>query len=83
MPPSQISRMTVAAVMACWPATVQVFNARGMACPGCVMAPFMSVAEAAGAYRLDEAGLCRDLIAASVCGRAAPRRSSDGERTRR
>ena len=32
------------------PATVQVFVARRMACPGCPMAPFETVAEAADIY---------------------------------
>lgn len=48
-----IREMMVAEVMSRWPETVSVFNSRGMACPGCSMAPFMTVAEAAEAYHAD------------------------------
>ncbi|HYC02582.1 MAG TPA: hypothetical protein VED40_04775 [Azospirillaceae bacterium] len=41
-----------------------VFHARAMACPGCVMAPFETVAEAAGAYDLDP----DELVAALRAG---------------
>lgn len=44
------SKMIVADVMNKWPETVPVFISRRMACPGCVMAPFMSIAEAAREY---------------------------------
>lgn len=61
---TELSRMTVADVMEKWPASVAVFNRRRMACPGCVMAPFMTVAEAAGSYEIAEADLTGDLLAA-------------------
>ena len=58
---SDLDDMIVGDVIAHWPATVEVFNARRMACPGCVMAPFMTVAESADAYDLDIGELARDL----------------------
>lgn len=64
MSPSEMSGMIVADVMERWPATVQVFNARRMACPGCVMSPFMTVTDAAVSYELDEMALAAELIAA-------------------
>ncbi len=36
-----------------WPNTAVAFNRHGMACPGCVMAPFMTLSEACKAYDLD------------------------------
>lgn len=65
MSPTEMRDMIVADVMERWPATVQVFNARRMACPGCVMSPFMTVAEAAASYNLDEAELAEALIQAA------------------
>jgi len=44
-----------------FPATVGVFVARRMACPGCAMAPFETVAEAARAYHLPADELVADL----------------------
>lgn len=60
MPPTEMSTMSVADVMERWPATIGIFNSRRMACPGCVMAPFMTVADAAASYDLDAS----ELIAA-------------------
>ena len=54
----------VADVMARWPMTVEVFLRRRMACPGCPMAPFITVAEAAASYGIDPRDLTADLHAA-------------------
>lgn len=79
MPFARWDGLTVAEVMDRWPASVGVFNRRRMACPGCVMAPFMTVAEAARSYGLPPAELAADLVeaigadaaaAASGCGGA-------------
>ena len=43
------------------PRTVRVFVERRMACPGCAMAPFETVAEAARAYDLSPDDLLADL----------------------
>jgi hybrid cluster-associated redox disulfide protein len=56
--------MMVAEVMERWPVSVGVFNRRRMACPGCVMAPFMTVAEAAISYGLSPEELEADLVEA-------------------
>lgn len=39
-------------ILARWPDTATVFNRFKMACPGCVMSPFMTLAEACSAYDL-------------------------------
>ncbi len=51
-------------VMDTHPETMAVFLRRRMHCPGCVMAPFMTLAEAAANYQLDAGDLVRDLRAA-------------------
>jgi hybrid cluster-associated redox disulfide protein len=33
-----------------WPATARVFQRHGMACTGCMMAPFETIGEAAAGY---------------------------------
>jgi hybrid cluster-associated redox disulfide protein len=43
------------------PATIGVFVARGMACPGCAMAPFETIADAAREYGLPTDALLRDV----------------------
>lgn len=63
MPPEDLEQMIVGDVIERWPATVKVFNSHGMACPGCAMAPFMTVAESAAAYGLKAADLVRELAA--------------------
>jgi len=50
------------------PGTVQVFVERRMACPGCTMAPFETVADAADAYRLPRETLLTDLRGAAGDG---------------
>ena len=48
--PDNFETLIVADVMNSWPETVPVFISHRMACPGCVMAPFMTVTEAALEY---------------------------------
>ncbi|MEQ9334297.1 DUF1858 domain-containing protein [Thalassobaculum sp.] len=64
MTQSEILSMIVGDVMGRWPETVEIFHRRRMACPGCAMAPFMTVAEAARSYDLSERLFAEDLIAA-------------------
>ena len=45
--------MTVAEVLETWPETVQVFQAFKMACVGCVMAPFDTLADVARIYEME------------------------------
>ena len=62
---------TVADLMRDWPALVTVFLHRRMACPGCAMAPFMTLREAAAAYGLDVGVLLSDLAATRDDGLSA------------
>jgi hybrid cluster-associated redox disulfide protein len=45
--------LTVVEVLARWPQTIPVFIRHRMACVGCAMAPFETLAEVAAIYRLD------------------------------
>lgn len=56
--------LTVGEVLARWPASAGFFTGRRMACPGCAMAPFMTLRAAAREYGQDPAGLAADLILA-------------------
>lgn len=53
MEPSDLSQLTVDQVLTRWPQTISVFMAYHMACAGCAMAPFETVAEAAAIYHLE------------------------------
>lgn len=59
--PDTLKTLIVADVMNSWPETVPVFISHRMACPGCVMAPFMTVTEAALEYGLEPDTLAADL----------------------
>ena len=54
------------AVMERHPETIAVFVRRRMHCPGCPMAPFMTLAEAAANYSLDVEELVGELRAAAA-----------------
>nr|WP_295833625.1 DUF1858 domain-containing protein [uncultured Azospirillum sp.] len=56
--------LTMAELMSGRPAVVPVLLRHGLACPGCVMAPFMTVREAAEAYGLELDAFLDDLAAA-------------------
>lgn len=60
------TKMLVADIMQRWPATVDVFIAQQMACPGCPMAPFMSLEEAARSYGMDPRALIAALNARRI-----------------
>ena len=66
----------IAEVLERWPPTLAVFLHRRMACPGCAMAPFMTVAEAAACYGVPPAELlaelCRAIDGAAPAGPFAP-----------
>lgn len=57
------TKMLVADIMRRWPAAIDVFMAQQMACPGCPMAPFVSLEEAAQSYGKDPRVLIADLNA--------------------
>lgn len=67
----ELGGMIVRDVMTRWPQTVPVFVRRRMSCPGCLMAPFMTVDEAAQEYGIEPEVLARDLEEAIVVGDAA------------
>lgn len=60
----RIESMVVGELMTQWPGAVPVFIRHRMACPGCVMAPFMTVREAAHEYGLDPKALANELATA-------------------
>ncbi|WP_142846790.1 DUF1858 domain-containing protein [Telmatospirillum sp. J64-1] len=67
MPPLSLSNqvlspdMMVAEVLETWPDLLPVFLYRRMACPGCSMAPFMTLHEAAQSHGLDSDVLMEEL----------------------
>ena len=54
----------VSAILVSSTAVVAVFVRHRMACPGCAMAPYMTIAEAAQTYGLDPATFVQELEAA-------------------
>lgn len=50
--PPLTSNLTVAEVLARWPQAIRVFFRHRMACVGCTMAPFDTIADVAAIYRL-------------------------------
>lgn len=64
----RIETMVVGELMTQWPDAVPVFIRHRMACPGCVMAPFMTVREAAHEYGLDPEVLAGELAQAIGAG---------------
>ena len=44
-----------------WPATARVFIRRKMACVGCIMAPFQTLAAAARSYGIAESELLEEM----------------------
>jgi hybrid cluster-associated redox disulfide protein len=59
--PSLEASMTVAEVLDHWPQTIPVFIRYRMACVGCAMAPYETLAEVASIYHLDMDGFLREL----------------------
>lgn len=65
-------KWTVADLLSRYPQAAAVFSRFRMACVGCTMAPFETLAEAAAAYQLRPEILLRDLRRA--CGIKAKRK---------
>jgi hybrid cluster-associated redox disulfide protein len=61
--PRPESDWTIEALLAARPAAARVLLRHGMACVGCAMAPFETLAEVAGVYRADLPTLLRELRA--------------------
>ena len=71
-----LAKTTVTEIMRQWPQTVPVFVQFRMKCPGCLLAPFMTLAEAAAEHNVDLAPL-RDEIVRTIEDSPRPR---EGER---
>lgn len=71
MPTGIDPTLTVAEVLGRWPATAGVFVRRCMACPGCAMAPFDTLVEAATVYGIRLDSLLGELGEASQAGTGA------------
>lgn len=64
-----------------YPQVAPVFWRRGMACVGCTIAPFHTIADACAEYRLDEAAFREEVRAAITAPpRSTPR--ADAGRSR-
>lgn len=59
--PQLEASLTVEELLACWPQTISVFIHHRMACVGCAMAPFETLAEVAKIYKLDPDSFLREL----------------------
>ena len=60
----QLSAMRISEVLDQWPATADVFHKHDMACVGCVVAPFYTVADAASIYSLSLSEFANELSVA-------------------
>ena len=69
--------LLVADVLARWPQTLAVFTRNRMACPGCPMGCFETLAEAASVYGLRPDRFLRELKASLT--EKSPRRRNVGE----
>ena len=56
-----IAEMTVEEFLTRWPETAEVFGRHNMACVGCPVAPFYTVAEAAAVYKLSITNFIKEL----------------------
>lgn len=56
-----IAEMTLEDFLTRWPETAEVFSRHNMACVGCPVAPFYTVAEAAVVYKLSTAEFIEEL----------------------
>ena len=68
--------LTVAELLAGWPAAGPVLAQHGMACVGCAMARFETVEEAAAAYGVDADALLDEVRRARRSHHSRSRRSS-------
>jgi hybrid cluster-associated redox disulfide protein len=58
---AEIEGMTIADLLVRWPDTAVVFHRHSMACVGCAVAPFYTVAEAAQVYNIPVAAFVDEL----------------------
>jgi len=62
--PAELREMTVSDLFKRWPQTIPVFHRHQMACPGCAVAPFYTVDDAAAVYGVDPEPFAAELLAA-------------------
>lgn len=67
---SFLAHMTIAELLSRWPESAPVFHRHGMACVGCALASFCSVADAAETYGLPLEQFLAEL--APIAGNAPP-----------
>lgn len=58
---TDLADKTVKEIMGRWPETVPVFLRYRMRCPGCLLAPFMTLSEAAIEHGVEMAALRQDI----------------------
>lgn len=60
----QLADMRISEVLEQWPTVADVFQKHAMACVGCVVAPFYTIADAATVYNLPKDEFIAELAAA-------------------
>lgn len=61
MPATPTIHISMADLIAAWPAARKILARRGMACVGCIMARFETLSEAAVAYDFDPQEFLREI----------------------
>ncbi len=59
--PEQLETMPIDEVIRRWPETIAVFRRHQMACVGCAVAPFFTIADAARIYELPAGQFAAEL----------------------
>ena len=72
---TELVEMTIEDVVDRWPETALVFHRHNMACVGCPVAPFYTIADAASVYGLDAEVFVTELR--DVMGDGAPPEGAD------
>jgi hybrid cluster-associated redox disulfide protein len=58
---ANLAEMTIEALLRRWPETAVIFHDHHMACPGCAVAPFYTVVDAAEVYGLPAEQLLAEI----------------------
>ncbi len=62
MTAEELEKLTLEELFQRWPETAVIFQRHQMACVGCAVAPFYTVADAAQVYRLDPDAFIAELL---------------------
>ncbi len=62
--PADLAKMTIESVLTRWPQTAIVFYQHNMACVGCAVAGFYTIADAADIYSLPQEQFLSELVSA-------------------